>query len=221
MTNARANAVTSRPVPMRKCAVAPIIHREPPHSQFPRKSTVSGRLIRSILALCALMSLSLPASAFDVDGYRELAMVSVRQLSTGVAGDIDELMALNEQLMVLGLEGGVDYLIENPEDSAPLQLVILNAEQMKNMSLATLEDQWQKGKFLAKNGIKKSELDHFGPIMSLMDAIIQPAYAYLCLKQYKRTGDAELLSDARTKLLEISERITLFADEEMQTAQSQ
>lgn len=167
------------------------------------------------------MGVSLPASAFDVEAYRELAMVSVRQMSMGVAGDIDELMSLNEQLMVLGLEGGVDYLIENPEGSAPLQWVILNAEQMKSMSLAAIEDQWQKGRFLAKKGINKGELDHFGPIMSLMDAIIQPAYAYLCLKEYKRTGDAELLSVARTKLLEISERVTLFADEEIQTAESQ
>lgn len=184
-----------------------------------RPASLLGRFSRGLCLLLPL--LAAPASAFDVDAYRELAMASVRQLSTGVAGDIDELIAIQEQLMVLGLEGGVDYMLENPEDSEPLRLVILNAEQMKSMKLVTLVDQWQNGQFLAKKGINQDDLDHFGPIMSLMDSIIQPAFAYLCVKEYKRTGDSELLANARTKLLEISERITLFTPEDVQTAQSQ
>ena len=186
-----------------------------------RQVTPPTRFMATLFALGLTLFTTPSALAFDVDTYRELAMVGVRQMSTGVAGDIDELMALNEQLMVLGLEGGVDYLVENPDDSTPLQLTILNAEQMKSMSLATIEEQWQKGKFLAKKGIDQGALDHFGPIKTLMDAIIQPAYGYLCVKEYKRTGNAELLSIASTKMLEISERITLFADDEDQTADAQ
>ena len=109
--------------------------------------------------------------------------------------------------MVIGMEGGITYLQESPEGGQPLQHVILNAENMKNLTLAQIEDLWHGGGYLKSKGIDPEKIDHFGPLMSLMDSVIHPATSYLLLKEYKRTGDSSLLVRVKAELLEVLEHI--------------
>ncbi len=158
------------------------------------------------MALFVLLQMPLVAQAFDLEQYRQLANHTVRQMETGVAGDIDALIASQEQLMVLGIDGGVNYLADHGnDDTRPLQLVILNAEKMKELSLEEIERLWHGGEFLAAKGIDQNKINHFGTMMNLMDSIIHPATTYLLLKEYKRTGDPSLLARVRAELIEVLE----------------
>lgn len=147
------------------------------------------------------------AHALDVDTYLQLTGATIRQMDMGVVGDIDEMIAVQEELMVLGIEGGVDYLVSSPENGQPLNLVILNAEKMKNLTIDDIERLWHGGEFLRSKGIDPEKIDHFGPMMSLMDAVIHPATAYILLKEYKKTGNPELLQRVKAELMEVAEHV--------------
>lgn len=147
------------------------------------------------------------ASALDVESFNKIANDTIKQMNSGVVGDIDTMIAMQEQLMVLGMEGGIDYLQESPKDARALILVIENAEKMKELSLEEIEDLWHGGSYLRSNGINPEDIDHFGPTMSLMDSVIHPATSYLLIKEYKRTGDADLLARVKGELFEVLEHI--------------
>lgn len=106
--------------------------------------------------------------------------------------------------MVIGMEGGIEYLRNNPRvNGQPLQLTILSAEKMKAMSLDQIEADWHEGNYLATKGIEKDKIDHFGPMMSLMDTVIHPATSFLALKEYKKTGNPDLLQRVKAELVEV------------------
>ena len=161
------------------------------------------------LAIFLLLNLTLSASAYalDINTYRQVANDTVRQMNMGIVGDIDAMIVKQEQLMILGIEGGVSFLKENPDGGQPLQHVILNAEGMKGLSLTQIEALWHGGEYLRSKGIDPDKIDHFGPMMSLMDTVIHPATSYLLLKEYKRTGNSDLLVRVKAELLEVLEHI--------------
>ena len=162
--------------------------------------------IKYSLSSCLLL-LGANVSAFDVDSFNKIANDTIKQMNSGVVGDIDTLIAMQEQLMVLGMEGGIDYLQENPKDAQALIYVIENAEKMKNLSLEEIEDLWHGGSYLRDKGINPEDIDHFGQTMSLMDSVIHPATSYLLIKEYKRTGNADLLAQVKGELIEVIEHI--------------
>lgn len=153
------------------------------------------------LLLCGGQSSSV---AIDFAQFEQLADLSIRQTATGVAGDIDALIAMQEQLLEIGKRGAQDYLESDPgEHNKPLLLTFENADKMKTLSLEKIETEWHEGAYLASQGIDKDKIDHFGPVMSLMDAMIHPATAYIALQDYKKTGNPELLSRAKAELAEV------------------
>lgn len=163
-------------------------------------------MIKHSVGLCLFLA-TFNASALDVESFNKIANDTIKQMNAGVVGDIDTLIAMQEQLMVLGMEGGVDYLQENPKDARALMLVIENAENMKELTLDEIEDLWHAGNYLKSNGIDPENIDHFGPTMSLMDSVIHPATSYLLIKEYKKTGNAELLARVKGELFEVLEHI--------------
>ncbi|MDX1811000.1 MAG: hypothetical protein R3240_03575, partial [Gammaproteobacteria bacterium] len=92
-------------------------------------------LIRKLVFSIALVSCVPAVQAFDLENYQTLAGNTIRQMNSGVAGDIDALIAVQEQLMLLGQEGSATFLQTNPANSQALIEVLENAEAMKTLSL--------------------------------------------------------------------------------------
>jgi len=143
----------------------------------------------------------------DVDAFTKIANDTIKQMNYGVVGDIDALIAQQEQLMVLGMEGGIEYLQSNPEGGQALVYVIENAEAMKSLSLDEIEELWHGGGFLRSKGIDTEKIDHFGQANSLMDAVIHPATSYLLIKKYKETGNTEFLARVKGEIFEVLEHL--------------
>lgn len=163
--------------------------------------------MKKLLICLSLFIPALPVQAMDVQSFRDLANDTIRQMNMGIVGDIDALIAQQERLMIIGVEGGVTFVQQNARGSAPLQHVLLNAEKMKNLSLDEIEVQWHGGEYLRSKGIDQEKIDHFGPMMSLMDSVIHPATSYLLLKEYKMTGNPDLLVRVKAELLEVLEHV--------------
>jgi len=157
----------------------------------------------SVFLLVVGLSFSLfsPSYALDVNEYRKIAEDTIRQMNMGIAGDIEVVIAMQEKLMILGIEAGVEFLQNDSDNGRPLQLVIVNAENMKTLSLARMEELWVQGKFLKDKGFNPEDLDAFGVMATLMDSVIYPATAYVALEEYKNTGNPELLIRVKTELL--------------------
>lgn len=150
-----------------------------------------------------LVLISQAAAAFDAAGFTALANQTIRQANMGVAGDIDELIRMQEAMIEMGVQGIEGYVANNPRHAKLLRAVAANAETMKRLSLDDIEAQWHQGEYLDSRGLGHEDLDHFGPVVSLMDAVIHPATAYICLTQYKETGDSTLLARASAELVEV------------------
>ena len=166
-----------------------------------------SKTFKSLIAISLLGSCATAANALDVESYENLANNTIRQMNSGVVGDIDAMIAIQEQLIILGMEGGINYLQKSPKGGTPLKLVIENAESMKSLSLDEIETLWHAGEYLKNKGIDQEKIDHFGPMMSLMDSVIHPATSYLLMKEYKRTGNPDLLVRVKAELYEVLEHI--------------
>ena len=174
------------------------------------------KALKSTMMAGLLAAVSVPAMAMDLAGFKKLANDTIKQMDMGVVGDIDALIAAQEQMIVIGMEGGVEYLRNNPKiNGKPLQVTILSAEKMKNMTLAEIETKWHEGEYLAARGIDKDKIDHFGPLMSLMDTVIHPATSYIALKEYKKTGNAELLQRVKAELVEVVVHVEQITPEQI------
>ncbi len=162
-----------------------------------------------VFLLMGSLSFSLfsPSYALDVNEYRNIAKDTIRQMNMGIAGDIEVVIAMQEKLMILGIEAGVEFLQHDSDNARPLQLVIVNAENMKTLSLARMEVLWVQRKFLKDKGIDPEDLDNFSVMAILMDSVIHPATAYTALEEYKNTGNPELLTRVKIELLEALNKI--------------
>ncbi len=152
--------------------------------------------------------------ALDDKMFHKLADYTIRQVDMGIIGDIDALLAIQEQLINIGREGGAEYLKSGKEKNPEaLRLVLENAEKMKNLSLDEIETLWHEGNFLKSKGIDIHEIEHFGVMNNLMDAVIHPATSYILIKEYKKTGNSDLLQQVKAELIEVLEHIRHIDDE--------
>ena len=172
-----------------------------------------AKTIKGFFGVSLLASSVSTVYALDIENYENLANNTIRQMNSGVVGDIEAMIAVQERLIILGMEGGIEYLQKHPKGGTPLKLVIENAEDMKSLSLDEIEALWHQGGYLKKKGIDQDKIDHFGPMMSLMDSVIHPATSYLLMKEYKRTGNPDLLVQVKAELFEVLEHIKHVNDD--------
>lgn len=155
--------------------------------------------------LCFLL-FATSANALDVARFKALASQTVQDLNSGNP-DIGVLIARQEELIVIGVDGCRDLAAIDPAASPVMRLVVDGAEGMKHMDLDEIEEAWHDGGVLDEHGIDFDDLDHFGPVVSHMDAVVHPATAYLLLKQYQRDGNRAHLRQVKEELSEVIKHI--------------
>ena len=144
-----------------------------------------------------------PAFAMDVDNYIDIAKQAASTVKKGKAKDLDKLIAQQEELIRLAVEGALKYAEENPARRKMLHLLVLNSERMKHLTLDAMENAWHNGDYLRRNGIDIGNLAHTDAAMGYYHAVIHPAAAYIALTEYKNSKDPELLHKAEDELNEV------------------
>lgn len=159
------------------------------------------------LSMVLAILVSIPANAMDVAGYKKIANATIKQALSGSVTDIDKLIADQEKLVAMGVAGCKEYAKKAPKDAKIMKIVVDNADKMMAMTLDEIEPAWHEGEVLAEHGIDFDAIDHFGAALSHMDTVVHPATSYIALKEYKKTGDEELLEQVKDELSEVLEHI--------------
>jgi hypothetical protein len=143
------------------------------------------------------------ANAADLDSYTKIAKTTMNQVSSGSVGDVDKLIAMQEQLISIGQSAIKEYVAKNPNSAKMLNLVNENANKMKGMSLAQIEKEWHEKGFLKSKGIDAALMKEKSVTGSLMDTVVHPATAIIALNEYKKTKDKKLLQQVHDELEEV------------------
>ena len=144
-----------------------------------------------------------PVCAMDVDSYIDIAKQAASTVKKGKSKDIDKLIAQQEELIRLAVEGALKYAEENPARRKMMHLLVLNSERMKHLTLDAMEQAWHNGDYLRRNGIEIGNLAHTDAAMNYYHAVIHPAAVFIALTEYKNSKDQELLRKAEDELNEV------------------
>ena len=143
------------------------------------------------------------ASAFDKATLMKIAKETIRQALSGEIADIDKLIADQEKLINIGVQGCREYAKKSPKDAKMMNIIINNVDKMKSMSIDEIEEKWHDGEVLKENGIDVESMDPMGHTITMMEIVHAPATTYVVLKEYKKTGDKELLDMVKDELSDI------------------
>jgi len=148
-------------------------------------------------------------SQFDKKAYAKIAKKTIgRVISNNI--DVDKMSADMEKLVALGVSGCKEYM-GNPEtppaEVKVMKITIENADKMKSLTLDQIETQWHEGGVLKANGVDIGKFDHFDEVMCFVDTVVHPATAIICLKEYRKTKNAELLQQIQDELAEVVEHL--------------
>ncbi|MGO4854466.1 hypothetical protein [Phaeovulum sp. W22_SRMD_FR3] len=156
-----------------------------------------------VLSLCLMAS---PGAALDVKQYKAVVVDTIIAIQSGKI-DVDALIAQQETLVQLGVQGARDYAKEHPESAPLLTFVADEAPHMSDLTLPQIEAQWHEGAALQRVGLNIHDFDHFSPELSHMDTMVHPATAVIALRDYKATGNEDDLDQVVDELSEVVEHI--------------
>ena len=157
---------------------------------------------KTLLVFLAVMPV-LAAQAADLDSFTKIAKTTMNTVSSGNVGDIDKLIAMQEQLISIGKQAIKEHVSKDPNSAKMLNLVSDNADKMKQMTLPEIEAQWHEKAFLKKNGINAALMEEKSITGSLMDTVVHPATAIIALNEYKKTKNKKLLQQVHDELEEV------------------
>ncbi|MCK5340564.1 MAG: hypothetical protein KAJ60_05790 [Desulfobulbaceae bacterium] len=150
------------------------------------------------------------AHEFDVKAYTKISKKTIGKIITGNV-DADKMQSDMEKLVAMGVEGCKEHMGE-PETPAVekklMQLTIDNADKMMNMPLADIERDFHEGGTAKAAGIPIDKFSHFDEVMCHYDAVVHPATAVICLKEYKKSQDDDLLEQIKAELEEVIKHLT-------------
>ena len=147
------------------------------------------------------------AFAMQTAEFKAIVTDTIAQIESGDV-DVARLIGLQEQLIAIGVAGAREYAATSPGDALVMNFVADSADRMVAMDLDGIEEAWHEGAALNEIGVDIESLDHFGPVISHMDAIVHPATAILALREYGSTGDRAYLLQVRDELSEVVEHLT-------------
>lgn len=165
------------------------------------------RIPLMLLAVTGFFVTAVSAEVMDTETYKRIATEVIQESMKGERANTEKMISQNEQLVKMGIESSRAYAAENSEHAKLLTLTADNADVMKAMSLEEVEEQWHEFGFLASHGIDAESIEHFGPVISLMDSIVHPATAIIAVREYRKERDEEYLEQVKAELSEVLEHL--------------
>jgi len=143
--------------------------------------------------------------AIDKEEYIKTAKETIKKVKRGKVKekDLTKLVAYQQKLIRLAVEGALAYAETSPDDRKMIHLTVLNSERMKRLSLEQIEKDWHAGDYMRSHGIEINEINHISDAMNFYDAIVHPATAIIALEEYRKDGNAEHLTQVEDELTEV------------------
>ena len=146
---------------------------------------------------------------FDKKGYSKIVKKNIGRIISGNI-DVDRMLTDMDQLLNMGIAGCEEHMGEKETPATEAKMMrytIDNARSMPALSLDKIEAQWHEGGFLKSKGIDINVFSHFDEVMSHYDAVVHPATVIICLKEYQKSKNEELLEQMKAELAEVKEHI--------------
>ena len=146
---------------------------------------------------------------FDIKGFQKIAKKNIGRIISGNI-DADKMLADMEKLVEIGVAGCKEHMGESetpPDEVKLMKITVENAAKMKSLTLEEIEAQWHEGGFAKSSGIDINKWEHFDKVMCYYDGVVHPATAVICLKEYKKTKNEDLLDQMKDELAEVSEHM--------------
>lgn len=168
-----------------------------------------GSILMILIAGMLTNSFAGSEHTFDKNSYDKIAKKTIGRVISGNI-DADAMLTDMKKLLALGIEGCKEHMSE-PETPANevtiMKITIEYAEKMTSLSLDEIEKQWHQGGVAKAEGIDMASLDHFSEVLCHYDAVVHPATAIICLNEYKKTNNDELLEQVQDELAEVREHL--------------
>ncbi len=146
---------------------------------------------------------------FDKASFDKIAKKTIGGILSGKV-DVDAMLIDMNKLLEIGIAGCKEHMTEAEtpaEEKKIMKITIDNAQKMTSLTLDQIEAQWHENGALKANGIDTEKYDHFSEVNCHYDTIVHPATALICLKQYKKTKDEDLLEQVKDELVEVREHL--------------
>lgn len=146
---------------------------------------------------------------FDKSAYDKIAKKTVGRVISGNI-DADKMLEDMEKLVELGIAGGKEHMSEPetpPVEAKMMKITIENVGSMRSLTLEDIESQWHEGGFLKANGVDIGSFSHFDEIMCHYDLIVHPLTAIICLNEYKKAKNEDLLEQVKAEIGEAREHL--------------
>lgn len=149
--------------------------------------------LRHILAIIISAAFAASAHAFDAEQYIETADTIIKTAKRGKVKDVDKLIDMERELIRLGVEGCLEHAEKNPTDLKLMQLVVLNSQRMRKLSLDDLQKDWIEGVYPTSHGVAIDKLGPKDPAQQFLDMVVRPAAAIIALQNFKKSKNAAML----------------------------
>jgi len=174
-----------------------------------KKATCWGCMLMMLIAGMVTNIFAGTKHEFDKKTYDKIAKKTIGRVISGNI-DADKMLADMEKLVELGIAGCKEHMSEPetpPIEVKLMKITIDNAGKMASLTLDEIEAQWHEGGVLKADGVDINRFDHFAEVMCHYDAVVHPATAIICLKEYKKTQKDALLEQVKSELAEVREHL--------------
>ena len=154
------------------------------------------------------------AWAYDHDGYRSRAKVTLAELNAKQLPDSKATLARLDEMIAIGRAAAREYADHQPKHAKLMDAAIADSAAMKQMTDAQLEEKWgEKGYGGDAVGIPLQSLDESSTARWYLELIVSPAEQYVYVKRWQTVKKPHLLEQARDEAAELNKRLESFPEE--------
>jgi hypothetical protein len=173
-----------------------------------------GKTTCAVGLLMAMAAGLTSAWAFDRDGYKSRAEVTLADLNAKQLPDSKATLARLDEMIAIGIVGMKEYSARQPKYAKLMDAAIADSQAMEGMTDAQLEEKWgEKGYGGDAAGIPLKSVDESGTARAYLELIVAPAEQYIYIKRWQSVKKPHLLEQARDEAVELVKRLASFPEE--------
>jgi hypothetical protein len=154
--------------------------------------------------LLALIAVSPSAWAFDREGYKARAELTLKELNAKRLPDAKATLARLDEMIALGIVGIKEYAAQQPKYAKLMDAAIADSQSMKRMTDVQLEEKWgEQGTGGDAVGVPLKTLADFGVQRAYLELVVGPAHQYIFIKKWESAKKARWLEQARDEAVEL------------------
>jgi hypothetical protein len=184
-------------------------------ARIPLNARFAARAADAICILAVLGVLgSSRAWAFDRDGYKMRADQTLAELNTKKLPDSKATLARLDEMMAIGIAAIREFGARNAKYSGLANAAIADAQPMKGLTDAELEDKWGETGYGGDTvGIPLKSLGESSAARAYLELIVSPAMQYVYVNKWQSAKKVRWLDKARDEAVELSKRLDSFPEE--------